>query len=147
MGPAGFVHRIDPILASIGGVHFWWYGLSYAIGFLQIHLFLARGHHRLGLTRSEAAALSLYFALAVLAGGRLVEVSFDEWPFYRDHPALIPAYWLGGMATHGLLIGAGVGTGLFAWMYRKPFLELADALVIPGAFLMGMGRIGNFIDG
>jgi phosphatidylglycerol:prolipoprotein diacylglycerol transferase len=32
-------------------------------------------------------------------------------------------------------------------MYRKPFLELADALVIPGAFLMGMGRIGNFIDG
>jgi len=25
--------------------------------------------------------------------------------------------------------------------------SLADALVIPGAFLMGMGRIGNFIDG
>jgi len=24
---------------------------------------------------------------------------------------------------------------------------VADALVIPGAFLMGVGRIGNFIDG
>ena len=32
-------------------------------------------------------------------------------------------------------------------VYRKPFLPLADALVIPGAFLMGIGRIGTFIDG
>jgi phosphatidylglycerol:prolipoprotein diacylglycerol transferase len=31
--------------------------------------------------------------------------------------------------------------------FRKPLLEMADALVIPGAFLMGVGRIGNFIDG
>jgi phosphatidylglycerol:prolipoprotein diacylglycerol transferase len=51
------------------------------------------------------------------------------------------------MATHGLLIGAFAGTLLFTVVYRKPFLRLADALVIPGAFLMGIGRIGNFIDG
>jgi phosphatidylglycerol:prolipoprotein diacylglycerol transferase len=76
-----------------------------------------------------------------------VEVAFDEWPFYRDHPALIPALWLGGMATHGLLIGALAGALLFSVAYRQPFLELADELVIPGAFLMGVGRIGNFIDG
>ena len=83
----------------------------------------------------------------MLIGGRAVEVSFDEWDFYRQHPWFVPAYWLGGMATHGLLIGAAVGAWLFATVYRKPFLELADALVIPGAFLMGLGRIGNFIDG
>ena len=51
------------------------------------------------------------------------------------------------MATHGLLIGAAAGAGLFAWIYRQPFLKLADALAVPGAFLMGIGRIGNFIDG
>ena len=60
---------------------------------------------------------------------------------------LIPAYWLGGMATHGLLIGAAAGTWIFARWHRLSFLRLADALVIPGAFLMGVGRIGNFIDG
>ena len=85
--------------------------------------------------------------VGVLIGGRVIEVSFDEWNFYRQHPWFIPAYWLGGMATHGLLIGAAAGTGLFARLYRKPFLQLADFLVIPGAFLMGIGRIGNFIDG
>jgi phosphatidylglycerol:prolipoprotein diacylglycerol transferase len=80
-------------------------------------------------------------------GGRAVEVAFDEWPFYRQHPLLIPAYWLGGMATHGLLAGAAAGLTIFVYAYRKPLLELADALAIPGALLMGLGRIGNFIDG
>ena len=75
------------------------------------------------------------------------EVAFDEWPFYREHPLLIPALWLGEMATHGLLLGAAGGVAFFSYVWRKPFLVLADALVIPGAFLMGVGRIGNFIDG
>jgi phosphatidylglycerol:prolipoprotein diacylglycerol transferase len=145
MGP--FVHRIDPILGTIGGVHLWWYGLSYALGFWQIHLSLLRGRRALAMTHREVYALTLFIAIGVLFGGRLVEVSFDEWPFYREHPWLVPALWLGGMATHGLLLGAACGTIACVLVYRKPFLELADALVIPGAFLMGVGRIGNFIDG
>ncbi len=145
--PDSFVHRIDPILGSIGGVHLWWYGLSYAVGFLNVHWYLRRARRRLGMTRSEVGSLSLCLSLGVLAGGRAVEVAFDEWPFYREHLLMIPMYWLGGMATHGLLLGAAAGTALFTYVYRKPFLELADELVIPGAFLMGVGRIGNFIDG
>jgi len=143
----GFIHRIDPILGSIGGLHLWWYGLSYALGFLHIHVYLMRARGRLSTTRSEVYALSLCVAIGVLVGGRAVEVSFDEWSFYRNHLSLIPAYWLGGMATHGLLVGAATGATVYALAYRKPFLELADELVIPGALLMGIGRIGNFIDG
>lgn len=85
--------------------------------------------------------------VGVLVGGRAIEIAFDEWPFYYDHPGLIPAYWLGGMATHGLMLGGAAGLGLFGFLYRKLFLLLADALVIPSAFLMGIGRLGNFIDG
>lgn len=142
-----YIHRIDPIIASIGGLHLWWYGLSYALGFSQIYLFTKRHRRELTLTPRQVYALTLMFGVGVLLGGRAIEVSFDEWGFYSQHPWLIPAYWLGGMATHGLLIGAAAGTGLFATLYRKPFFALADALVIPGALLMGVGRIGNFIDG
>jgi phosphatidylglycerol:prolipoprotein diacylglycerol transferase len=145
MGP--YTHRIDPIIADLGGVYLWWYGLSYTLGFLQLFLFTRRHRRELRMTRSEVFVLALTLAAGVLVGGRVIEVSFDEWDFYRRHPGLIPAFWLGGMATHGLLIGAATGAWLFAYLYRKPFLQLADALVIPGAFLMGMGRIGNFIDG
>ena len=142
-----FVHHIDPILATIAGVHIWWYGLGYAAGFAEILVYLLMVRRRIGLTKREAYALSLCVATAVLVGGRLIEVSFDEWPFYQAHPELIPWLWLGGMATHGLLLGAAGGAILFSLVYRKPLLEIADALVIPGAFLMGVGRIGNFIDG
>jgi phosphatidylglycerol:prolipoprotein diacylglycerol transferase len=145
MGP--YVHRIDPVLADAGGVYLWWYGLSYSLGFLNIWWYLRRHRQGLGLSTRDVDALSVFFCGGVLLGGRLVEVAFDEWPFYRQHPGLIPALWLGGMATHGLLLGAGLGAWLFSRVYGKPFRALADALVVPGALLMGLGRIGNFIDG
>jgi phosphatidylglycerol:prolipoprotein diacylglycerol transferase len=145
--PGPFVHRIDPVIVEIGGVYFWWYGLSYTLGFLELLLYLRRRRQLIGLTLAEVYSLALLFMVGVLAGGRAVEVAFDEWPFYRNHLSLIPAYWLGGMATHGLLAGAAIGISTFCWFYRKPVREIADALVIPGAFFLGAGRIGNFIDG
>lgn len=145
LGP--YTHRIDPILFDVGGVLLWWYGLGFALGFLELHLFLRRGGGRLRLSPREAWSLSLHVAAGVLVGGRAIEVAFDEWPFYREHLHLLPAWWLGGMATHGLLLGGALGAALFARRWGRPFLPVADALVIPAAFLMGVGRIGNFIDG
>jgi phosphatidylglycerol:prolipoprotein diacylglycerol transferase len=142
-----FVHAIDPVIGEMGDVYLWWYGLSYFLGFLQIHRAMVQARGRLRLSFADVYALSLFIVVGVLVGGRVVEVAFDEWPFYSRHPWLIPAYWLGGMASHGLLIGAATGAWLFARIYKRPFLNLADELVIPGAFLLGIGRLGNFIDG
>jgi phosphatidylglycerol:prolipoprotein diacylglycerol transferase len=145
MGP--YVHDIDPIIADVAGVHLWWYGLSYSLGFLQMFLYTRRHRGLLGLTRGEVYTLTLMLSVSVLLGGRVVEVLFDEWAFYSQHPEFVPRYWLGGMATHGLLLGAAAGTWLFARVSGRSFLRLADALAVPGAFLMGVGRLGNFVDG
>ena len=145
VGP--YVHRIDPIIGTVFGVHIWWYGLSYTLGFLNAHLNMRRRREQLGLSMRSVYDLSLMLVIGVLLGGRFVEVSFYEWPFYREHPVLIPAYWLGGMSTHGLLFGGLVGVWLFSRLHRKPFLSITDALAIPAAVIMGLGRIGNFIDG
>ena len=145
LGP--YIHNIDPILGRIGGLYLWWYGLGYTLGFLQMFLFLRRRRERLTLTMREVYSLSLFIIFGILLGGRFVEVAFDEWPFYSQHPCLIPAFWLGGMASHGVMLGGVAGLCAFAFIYKKPFLRLADELVIPGAFLLGVGRIGNFIDG
>jgi phosphatidylglycerol:prolipoprotein diacylglycerol transferase len=142
-----YVHHIDPVIGTILGVHLWWYGLSYTLGFLNAHLFIVRRRSQLGLSARSAFNLSILLAAGVLIGGRFVEVIFYEWPFYREHLRLIPAYWLGGMATHGLLLGGLAGIWLFARFHGKSFLEVTDALVIPGAVIMGVGRLGNFIDG
>ena len=142
-----YVHQIDPIMATIGGVHLWWYGLSYSLGFLNAHIFLRRSRERLGLSLADVHELSFLLAAGVLLGGRGLVVFRHEWSFYRDHLSLIPAIWLGGLATHGLIIGGFAGVTLFCVLRNRPFRPIFDALAIPAAFILGCGRIGNFIDG
>ena len=113
--PGPFVHQIDPVITEIWGVYLWWYGLSYTLGFIGIHRWLSRGRNRLRLSRTEGYDLTLLIVVGVLLGGRFVEVVFYEWDYYRHHLPQIPAYWLGGMATHGLLLGGSLGVLLFSW--------------------------------
>lgn len=145
LGP--FVHRIDPIIGEVGGLYLWWYGLSYTLGFLGIYLWFRRARGRLGFSLTEVYDITLSLAVGVLLGGRIVEIVFYEWDYYQTHLLQMPAYWLGGMATHGLLLGGTLGTFLFCWRKKKSFLIVADELVIPVAWVMGVGRLGNFIDG
>lgn len=142
-----FVHRIDPIFGEFAGFYLWFYGLSYSLGFLSIFIWFRRVRHRLGLTIEAIHNLSIYLAIGVLVGGRLVEVLFYEWPYYRQHLWQIPAGWLGGMSTHGVLLGVMAAVWWFSHRQGKRLLTIADQLVIPGSYLMGIARIGNFIDG
>jgi len=144
VGP--WVHDLDPILGTVAGVHLWWYGLSYALGFLNAHLCFRRRRSALGLSMREVYELSLLLSVGVIAGGRLLCVYYER-AFYRDHPALIPAVWIGGMATHGLIIGGFLGVVAFCLLRRKPLLPMLDELAIPAAFILAAGRVGNFIDG
>jgi phosphatidylglycerol---prolipoprotein diacylglyceryl transferase len=142
-----YVHDIDPIVLTIGGVRLWWYGLSYAAGLFNAHLFLRRNRERLGLSRAAVYDLTLCLAVGVLVGGRSLVVCVNEWGFYREHVALIPAIWLGGLATHGLIAGGAIGVMTFCAWHRTPFRPVLDALAIAAALILACGRVGNFIDG
>jgi len=134
-------------MADVAGVYLWYYGLTYTLGLLSVFLWVRFNRARFGVSLAAAYDAGILLALGVLVGGRFVEVVFYEWDFYGRHLRLIPAYWLGGMATHGILLGAIIACWGYARLYGKPFLAAADQLVIPGALIMGLGRIGNFIDG
>ena len=138
---------MDPVLVQIGPVSFWYYGLAYAIGLLTIHLWVYVNRERLGYDRRDVAWFSVFFAAGVLGGGRLFDVALYEWFYYGEHPWQIPRLWEGGMATHGVLLGAVAGTALFCRLRNKSFLAVADEVVLPGAVLMALGRIGNHING
>jgi phosphatidylglycerol:prolipoprotein diacylglycerol transferase len=145
--PTGpFVLDIDPVIATVSGVHVWWYGLSYTLGFVNAYLSVRRQRGALGFTDRDVLELVLMLAAGVLAGGRLVAV-FHARDFFAAHLSLIPAVWLGGMATHGLILGGFTGVGLFCAIRRKPYRVVFDALAIPTAVILAVGRIGNFIDG
>ena len=145
IGP--FTHNINPIFGKIGGFYLWWYGLSYTLGFLGVFFWLRRNRTTLSMNMNEVYNLSIFLAIGVLVGGRMVEVIFYEWAYYGSHLRYIPAVWLGGMSTHGILLGAIIGIIMFCKLYQRSFFEIADVLAIAGAYIMGVGRIGNFIDG
>lgn len=145
MGP--FIHDIDPIFGQIGAFYLWWYGLTYTLGFLALFHWFRTVRVPLGLDVPRIYDLTILIAAGVLIGGRMVEVFFYEWAYYADHPARIGWIWMGGMSTHGILLGGTLGALLFCRLNNRNFLSLADELVIPAAFIMGLGRLGNFIDG
>ncbi len=142
-----FVHNIEPVLLRFGGVSFYYYGLAYSLGFVGVHLWLRWRRERIGWHLEEVYEFSIIFALSLLVCGRAFEIIFYEWEYYREHLSQLFSYWRGGMASHGVLIGGLAAFFIFGRLRKKKFLLLADLVVIPGAFLLALGRIGNFING
>jgi phosphatidylglycerol:prolipoprotein diacylglycerol transferase len=143
----GFTLTIDNIVAVVGGWPLSWYGATYSLGFLGIWAWLATFGSRQGWSRAEALAYAILAAALILAGGRLFEVLVYEWAFYRQRPWAIPAVWLGGMATHGLLLGGVAAAFLHARRTGRPFLAVTDTVAIPAALFLAIGRVGNFLEG
>jgi phosphatidylglycerol:prolipoprotein diacylglycerol transferase len=142
-----FVHHIDPVIGGIASIYLWWYGAGYTFGLLGAFFWIKRVRASLGYDMRTVYALTIILSLGVLLGGRLVEVIFYEWSYYGNHLWHIAAIWIGGMSTHGVLIGAIAGVWLFCRVLGKQFLPIADELAIAGACMMGISRLGNFIDG
>jgi phosphatidylglycerol:prolipoprotein diacylglycerol transferase len=145
VGP--FIHNIDPVFGQIGAFYLWWYGLTYTLGFFALFHWFRTVREPLGLDVPQVYDLTILIAAGVLVGGRIVEVVFYEWAYYSQNLPHILWIWLGGMSTHGILLGGTLGALLFCRLNNRSFLSLADELVIPAAFIMGLGRIGNFVDG
>ena len=146
-GSASVGLGIDPVLLQMQWACLWWYGLAYAIGLLTVDLWVWLRRERLGYDRGDVALFSLLFAAGVLLGGRTFDVALYEWFYYEDHVRQIPRLWQGGMATHGVLLGAVAGTLLFCRLRGRSFLAVADEVVLPGAVLMALGRMGNHVNG
>ena len=142
-----FIHNIDPTFASVQGVGLYYYGLAYAIGFLGIFVWMRMRRRELGWSLTDVYDFSILFSLGVLLIGRLFAVFVYHWDYYSEHVGELFSYWNGGMATHGVLLGGTGAVVLFCWLHHKSFLRLADEIVIPAAFFMALGRIGNFVNG
>jgi phosphatidylglycerol:prolipoprotein diacylglycerol transferase len=143
----GFVHNIDPVMFTIAGFRVYWYGFAYTFGFAFMVWWLWHKREALGWTLAQVINLSIIFVVMILAGGRIFEVIVYEWEWYREHLTQIPQLWVGGMATHGLLAGSALAALIASLWTRTPFLRLLDILTVAAAFIFGVGRIGNFIEG
>lgn len=141
--------QIDPVFFRLGPLQLRWYGLMYILGFAAAYYMLRRDSVRRGLafTADDVADLLATLAAGVILGGRLGYVLFYNPLYYLQEPLKIAAVWEGGMSFHGGLIGASLALVLFARKRGIPPLALADVCVLSAPVGLGLGRLGNFING
>jgi phosphatidylglycerol---prolipoprotein diacylglyceryl transferase len=141
--------HINPVFLSIGPLQFRWYGLMYVLGFVATYFILRSevSRKQLPLTRDDVADLVFFGAMGVVLGGRLGYILFYDLGVYLADPLQIFAVWKGGMSFHGGFMGVILSFVLFARRKKIPFWMLIDMAAQCAPVGLGLGRIGNFING
>ena len=144
-----FYHNINPTLLNLGPFEIRYYGIIYALGFILAYFFInyLAKQKNLDLKKEDTADLLLYLIIGTILGARLFEVIIYNPVYYLSKPLEIFAIWHGGLSFHGGLVGAVIAAFIFTKKKKIEFYDLADIVVIPLAFGLFLGRIGNFING
>ncbi len=140
-------HDFDPAMLTTPWGSLYWYGAVYTLGFLGVFFWFWYRRGVCGLTDRDVYALTIVFAAGVMIGGRVFDIAVYELDYYRDRPLAALNWWNGGMASHGVLLGGLLATLAFARARGMSLLMLLDEIVVPGVFLLAVGRLGNFIEG
>ena len=121
----------------------------YLLGFASSLLIVKYQIRKRGLELEADFVETLYSYLIVglLLGARLGYVIFYNAAYYLDNPLEIFSIWQGGMSFHGGFIGVLLGGLLFCKRYRVDYWLIADLVVVTVPIGLGLGRLGNFING
>jgi len=141
--------RIDPVFLRIGPVQLRWYGLMYMLSFIISYFVLKRfaKFRKLNLSTDDLYDLLFYLIIGVMVGGRLGYVLFYDLPSYMRDPLSIFAIWQGGMSFHGGFIGVIAAAWIACYKKGWNFWDIADLACVAVPIGLGLGRIGNFING
>jgi len=143
---------IDPVLVWIGPVPIHWYALAYVAG-LVLGTWYGRWmakHPPALMTPSQVDDFLLWAMVGIIAGGRLGYVLFYEPGKYLSDPLRIINIGEGGirgMSFHGGILGVSLAVILYARSIKVTFWYVADYVSTVAPIGLGLGRLGNFING
>jgi phosphatidylglycerol:prolipoprotein diacylglycerol transferase len=141
--------NIDPVIIKIGPLSIRWYGIMYLIGFSASY-FLVRYQvkkKKIALNIKEIGSIYSFLISGLIIGARIGYIVFYNPGYYFENPLKIFALWHGGMSFHGGLIGSIVAGILFCRKSRLDFWQISDLVIVTAPIGLGLGRIGNFING
>lgn len=141
--------QVDPVAFSLGPLSVRWYGLMYLFGFAFAMWLAGRRADapNSGWTRNEVSDLLFYGFLGVILGGRVGYVLFYNFDMFLADPLYLFKIWTGGMSFHGGLIGVITAMIWFAHKTKRHFFTVADFVAPLIPFGLGVGRVGNFLNG
>ncbi len=137
---------LDPILVSVGAFSLSWHSLFMAVAIAVAVWLTARLVVRAGLSVDRVLSLAIWTIPGGIIGARLVHV-IDYWSFYSANPGTILAFWQGGLALWGGILGGTLTAVIVARISGFPLSGYADQTA-PGLILaQAIGRIGDIING
>lgn len=169
--------HLSPDIFRIGPIAVRWYGLMYAIGFVSSYLLVhyqirkkdqgsrgkgrgvkgrgqgtkGRGGDKYGaaVVLPEGFVDSLYtsIVMGLLIGARVGYILFYDPATYIKNPLEVFAVWHGGMSFHGGAAGSFFAGYLCSRKHGVYFWYAADLVVATSPIGLGLGRLGNFING
>lgn len=143
--------NIPPDIVRIGPFAIRWYGMMYLVGFISSFLLvkyqIKKKQKEKEFPPAFLESLYTHIILGLLIGARLGYVLFYNFSLYIQHPLDIFAVWHGGLSFHGGLIGS-VFAGIWCCRkFKKDPWQVADFVIATAPIGLGLGRIGNFING
>ena len=141
--------NIDPIFLQLGPISVHWYGIMYLLGFgFAYWLGVRRAKNSNGVWTPEQVDQLLFNGFfGVVLGGRIGDVLFYNFDRLMIDPLYLFRIWEGGMSFHGGLIGVIIAMIWTSRRQQRSFWQTADFVAPLIPFGLGMGRIGNFING
>jgi len=133
------------VLAQIGPVKIFAWGLMVAIGFLTASFLILKEAERKKFNKDRVVNLIVYSIISAFVGSRIVFV-LAELPYYLQYPLDIFKIWDGGVVSYGGVIFGVLTAYLYLKAKKESFLKYGDLLApfIPLGF--AIGRIGCFLN-
>ncbi len=137
---------MDPNIAKFGSLQLTWHGIFTAVGIaagVYLGAWLGR---RQGITEDDAYSVALVGVPAGIIGARAMYV--------LENHARFSGQWLdvlrineGGISIYGAVIGGVLGAVAYGWIRKLPITRGLDAAGFGLLLGMGIGRIGDLING
>ena len=141
--------EINPIAFYLGPLPVHWYGIMYLLAFTTAWLLANYRKQRVvpGWNAELISDLVFYSALGAILGGRIGYTLVYNWPNFVLFPSVMFKVWDGGMSFHGGMMGVVFATWIFARIKKRHWCEVTDFVAPLVPIGLGLGRLGNFING
>jgi phosphatidylglycerol:prolipoprotein diacylglycerol transferase len=143
--------NFNPIAFDLGSIHVHWYGLMYLFSFMGVWALANYRIYRQSWAplknNDEVLDAIFYGAMGVILGGRVGYMLFYDLPNFSAQPLIFFKVWDGGMSFHGGLLGVILALWFYAYQKKLAFFELTDFFAPLVPIGLGLGRLGNFING
>jgi phosphatidylglycerol:prolipoprotein diacylglycerol transferase len=137
---------IDPEIHDFGGLLLTWHGVFTAVGIAGGVFVAVVVGRRMGFIDDDIYTAALIAVPFGIIGARALFV-FEHWDTFMDDPVEIVRINEGGISIWGAVIGGFIGGMLYGWIRGLNMLRALDVAAVSLILGMGIGRIGDIING